>query len=212
MGAKRFLDPCRRFRQRLAPSIRPAFRFRGLGPAALAGSILCAAAAGAGEPIQKLVPNQPPETVLGAGPSDSTDATPYRVQFFWSGTDLDGRVDHYEFIMVDYPRIQDHIAGGPPDDPTRVMVTVPEPDDPRWTPTYAMDSLFVTLADTLRRDPRPGPGEPPDAIRRQPFERWHTFFIRAVDDGGLRDPTPDYRSFNSTTIAPRLFLLSPVRE
>ena len=90
---------------------------------------------------------------------------------------------------------------------------MPEPDDPRWVGTSASDSTFITLADTLRRSAQPNPddGETGETVRRVPFERWHTFFIRAVDDGGLPDPTPDYRSFNSTTIAPRLFLLPPVR-
>lgn len=90
------------------------------------------------------------------------------------------------------------------------MVQVPEVDDPRWFGTKSMDSVLVTLADTLRRDPRPGSGESPDDVRETPFERWHTLFVRAVDDRGLPDPTPDYRSFNSTNIAPTVYLESPV--
>src|SRR5215510_3783954 len=97
--------------------------------------------------LDKRRPNVPPETTLSSGPSDSTDKTVYKVQLFWSGTDRDGTIDHYDFIMVDHPPIQDHIAGGGlPDDPTRVAVTVPEPDDPRWIGTSATDSTFITLA------------------------------------------------------------------
>jgi hypothetical protein len=162
--------------------------------------------------LDKRRPNIPPETMLSSGPPDSTDNTVYKVRLFWSGTDRDGTVDHYDFILVDHPPIQDHIAGGPPDDPTRVAVTPPEPDDPRWIGSSATDSTFITLADTLRREAQPGPGETPDDVRHVPFERWHTFFVRAVDNEGTPDPTPDYRSFNSTNIAPRLWLLSPVKE
>lgn len=108
---------------------------------------------GCAEPIEKLGPSEPPETLLTSGPPDSTSATSYRVHFSWSGTDPDGAVDHFEFIMVDHPAANDSISGGT----SPVTITVPEPDDPRWTPTSGMDSTFVTLADTLRRDPRPGP-------------------------------------------------------
>ncbi|MFQ5600239.1 MAG: hypothetical protein ACE5G2_06765 [Candidatus Krumholzibacteriia bacterium] len=45
---------------------------------------------------------------------------------------------------------------------------------------------------------------------RQLFERWHAFFIRAVDDRRLPDPTPDYRSFNARTLAPTVALSPPV--
>lgn len=158
--------------------------------------------------VEKVRPNQPPETVLATGPPDSTDFALYRVQLFWSGTDRDGTVSHYDFIMVDHPPIRDHIAGDP--DSTRVIVTVPSPDDPRWVGTTATDSTFITLADTLNRNPQPGPGENSDDVRETHFERWHTFFVRAVDNEGMVDATPDYRSFNSKNIAPTVALKPPI--
>src|SRR5262245_5112255 len=161
--------------------------------------------------IEQRRPNMPPETSLSSGPPDSTQQTVYKVQLFWSGTDRDGTIDHYDFILVDHPPIQDHIAGSPRDDPSRVVVTVPEPDDPRWVGTTANDSTFITLADTLRRDAEPDSGETSDTVRRVPFERWHTFFVRAVDNEGMPDPTPDYRSFNSRNIAPLVHLLPPIK-
>ncbi len=160
--------------------------------------------------VEKLRPNQAPETVLASGPPDSTDATHYRVQLFWSGSDRDGTIDHFDFIMIDHPPARGHIGAGA-DDSTRVIVEVPAPDDPRWTGTASTDSIFITLADTLRREPRPDPGEDGTAVRETRFERWHTFFVRAVDNEGILDPTPDYRSFNSTNIAPTVRLLPPVR-
>ena len=159
--------------------------------------------------VQKLRPNQPPETLLSSGPPDSTDAAHYRVQLYWSGSDRDGTIDHFDFILIDHPPARSHLDPG--DDATRVIVEVPAPDDPRWTGTTSSDTTLITLADTLRRDPRPGPGEDGSAVRDTPFERWHTFFVRAVDNEGIFDSTPDYRSFNSTNIAPTVALLPPVR-
>jgi hypothetical protein len=168
-------------------------------------------------PDKKDPKNRPPETILASGPPDSVGpggpfegvpGTNYKVHMFWSGSDHDGTIDHYDFIMVDHPAIGASIS---PDDTNHVVVTVPLPDDPRWTATTANDSLFITRADTLRRDPQPGPGEVPGDVQEQSFERWHTFFVRAVDNEGLPDPTPEYRSFNSTTLAPTVGLKSPVK-
>jgi len=161
--------------------------------------------------VEKVRPNQPPETELSSGPPDSTDATNYRVHLFWSGTDRDGTIDHYDFILVDHPPIQNHIDGDPgDDDPTRVIINIPLPDDPRWAGTTASDSTFLSLADSLLREPRPGEGETPGDVLEQPFERWHTFFVRAVDNEGFPDQTPDYRSFNSNNIAPTVELQHPI--
>ncbi len=161
--------------------------------------------------VEKVRPNQSPETVLSSGPPDSTVATNYRVHLYWSGTDRDGTIDHYDFIMVDHPPIQSHLDGDPgDDDPTRVILEVPATDDPRWVGTSASDSIFISLADSLLREPRPGPGETPKDVREVPYERWHTFFVRAVDNEGLADQTPDYRSFNSNNIAPTVALQPPI--
>ena len=159
--------------------------------------------------IQKVTPNRPPETILSGGPRDSTAATPYLVQLFWSASDPDGTIDHYDFILVDHPASRGSLEGA--DSLTTVVVTVPEVDDPRWQGTTSTDSIFVTLADTLRRDPQPGPDEDEETVRDTYFERWHTFFIRAVDNDGLPDATPDYRTFNSTNIAPTANLTEPIR-
>ncbi len=176
--------------------------------ALLAASSLLASPATSAARIEKFVPNVAPETIITGGPADSSAATPSRVHFFWTGADADGSVDHFDFIMVDHPRSKDSIGPGGTDP---VIITVPLPDDPRWTSTTAMDSLFVASADTLRRNPRPAPGETAADVLRHPFERWHTFFIRAVDEAGTPDPTPDYRSFNAQTLAPTVHLLPPVQ-
>src|SRR5262245_14851229 len=167
---------------------------------------------------QKRRPNLPPETVLASGPPDSTLGTVYKVHFFWSGGDPDGTIDHFDYIVVDHPAAADSIQTGDPEALNRVVVRIPTPDDPRWTGTSAKDTTLVTIADQLRRDPAPPAGASENAIdfhnrmvRLQSYERWHTFFVRAVDNEGSVDPSPSYRSFNSQTLAPEVFLTEPVR-
>lgn len=167
--------------------------------------------------IDKRRPNRAPVTHLSSGPPDSTYDTNYRVHFFWAGVDPDGTIDHYDCILVDHPAANDSIAASSSDYARRVVVEMPAVDDPRWTSTLANDSVVVTRADTLRhrRSPPPDPTETQlwthnDFVRHRSFERWHTFFVRAVDDQGLPDATPAYRSFNSRTLAPTVALKRPV--
>jgi hypothetical protein len=161
-------------------------------------------------------PNLPPATTLASGPPDSTYGVNYRVRLYWSGADPDGSIDHFDFILVDHPAIEDSIATTAANDPRRVVVTMPAADDPRWKSTTANDTLIVSAADTLRADPAPPPGgdigDHDRFIRARSFERWHTFFVRAVDDRGAADPTPDYRTFNARTLAPTVALSAPVRR
>jgi hypothetical protein len=146
-----------------------------------------------------LLANQNPQTLMTASPPDS-GSTPHHVNLSWSGSDPDGTIDHYDYIMVDHPRIKDRISGN--DYERTVVVTVPEPEDPRWTTTDNTTLLFVVLADTLRVDPR---GD----IGAGLFDRWHTFFVRAVDNAGSPDYTPAFVSFNAFTPAPVLWLDAP---
>jgi hypothetical protein len=150
--------------------------------------------------IEKRRPNDAPQTIISASPGDST-RTDYRVGLSWWGSDPDGSVDHFDFILVDHPHT-------PTPDSTGAYVTVPEPYDPRWVGTTATDTVLVTLADTLRADPAQGF---PENMRQRQLERWHTFFVRAVDDVGTPDATPDYVTFNSTNLAPIVSLERPVR-
>jgi hypothetical protein len=149
--------------------------------------------------LEKRAPNHPPQTILAGGPTDFSTA-PYRVALSWWGSDSDGTIDHFDFILIDHPAAVDSIRAG-------YVIDVPKPDDPRWMGTHSTDSTFVTSADTLRQDPQ---GGPPADVLNQPFQRWHTFFVRAVDDEGLTDPTPDYLSFNAVNLAPTVAIRRPV--
>jgi hypothetical protein len=87
---------------------------------------------------------------------------------------------------------------------SQVVPHVPAVDDARWTRITAYQVTLPVLADTLRADPHGdiGNGE---------FDRWHTFYLRAVDNEGAPDETPDHRTFQAFTQAPSLWLLSPTR-
>lgn len=155
--------------------------------------------------LEKRRPNLPPETLISRGPTDFS-SSPYTVRLSWWGSDSDGTIDHFDFIMVEHAGAVDTLTA----ETRQAILEVPAVDDPRWIGTTATDSVFVTLADTLRRDPVPGEGESPGDVLRHPFERWHTFFVRAVDNEGLPDPTPEYLSFNARNFAPTVRLRRPV--
>ncbi|GJM44032.1 MAG: hypothetical protein DHS20C21_08740 [Gemmatimonadota bacterium] len=121
-----------------------------------------------------LIPNEPPNTRVSAGPPEASD-TEYRVNLFWFGWDDDGFVDHYELAFDDTTEWQ--------------------------TPIFSNDSLFFVTADgscCVSPLPQNAGGASVDSI----YEQFHTFFVRAVDNLGVPDPTPSVRSFNAKTIAP----------
>jgi hypothetical protein len=128
--------------------------------------------------------NQAPNVWLAAAPPEGSVGS-YTVQLFWGGWDPDGEVAYYEFLITD------NVTGVfDPDDTTGVA----------WRPVYSNDSTFVFSADSLTER---------DAEQRGIFKRSHTFFIRAVDEVGLRSDEPAYRSFTSTTLAPEVRITTP---
>jgi hypothetical protein len=103
--------------------------------------------------LEKRRPNQPPQTILSSGPPDSTTGANYRVHLYWAGSDADGTIDHFDYIMIDHPAADDDIDPADPNAPNRVVVPNIRRDDPRWSSTFANDTLVVTRADTLRHRP-----------------------------------------------------------
>ncbi len=130
--------------------------------------------------------NQPPRVWLSAAPPEGT-VEKYRVHLYWGGWDPDGEILRYEFLTTN------NTTGvfNPAD-------TVGKP----WTPVLANDSTIVFSADNLA-DPRP-------TSQISEFRRSHTFFIRAVDEEGLRSTRPAYRSFTSRTLSPSVNIMIPV--
>jgi len=130
--------------------------------------------------------NQPPRVWLSAAPPEGT-VEKYKVHLYWGGWDPDGEILRYEFLATS------NVTGvfNPAD-------TVGKP----WTPVIANDSTFLFSADSL--------AEPTPTKQDSEFRRSHTFFIRAVDEEGLRSTRPAYRSFTSRTLSPQVNILVPV--
>ena len=135
----------------------------------------------------ELAENMLPTIELTSGPLEG-DTTLYRIEFSWVGTDRDGTVRYYEFVICDGSPL-----GFDPADTTGLD---------KWTRTYCRDSLFIFRADDYEKDVVIGE----KAYSR--YERTHTLFIRAVDDREGRSEAA-YRSFTSRTLAPYAVIETP---
>jgi len=141
------------------------------------------------------IPNQPPDTEVSARPPD-LDETTCTVAFNWIGYDPDGYVRGYEWKLsnngVDGISVQDTLTR----DPVTGAILHP------WLAITAGDSVFVVTAD---RDSFPGD---PANVRRS----WqtHTFYVRAIDEDGLCDPTPASVNFTATTLSPSGLVTLPM--
>ncbi len=67
-------------------------------------------------------------------------------------------------------------------------------DTTSWTETTFFQGSFLFVADTARAS-----GD---------FGRWHTFYIKSVDNEGMPS-VPDYLTFDARTVAPRTTIKSP---
>lgn len=138
-------------------------------------------------------PNTPPETQISGGPNEG-GRVPHHVELLWFGADADGGRPDFDYILETYP--------APVTTYAQIVVQVPAVDDPRWQRTAATRRNFVLQADALR-------GAPTDPLPLF-FERWHTFFVRAVDGDGGIDTTPESRTFQVFTEAPELSITAPI--
>lgn len=131
--------------------------------------------------------NEPPTVWLSAGPPEGSTGT-YRIQMFWGGWDPDGEIKGYEYL------VSNNKGTFQPSD----TVGVP------WRPVVGNDSTFTFSADI-----------PVDSVHADQtkqvdvFMRSHTFFIRAIDQEGLRSRQPAYRSFTSRTLSPEVHIQRP---
>jgi len=152
---------------------------------ALAGLFLgCSDGTLSGDPAE----NQPPTVWLSAAPPEGSVGK-YTVQLYWGGWDPDGEILRYEYLI------------------TNNTTGVFEPSDTTgatWMPVVGNDSTFVFSADSLAA---PGTNN-----QVSEFKRSHTFFIRALDDDGLRSTEPVHRSFTARTLSPRVSIQVPRRN
>ncbi|HEU4365792.1 MAG TPA: hypothetical protein VFT13_10065, partial [Candidatus Krumholzibacteria bacterium] len=129
-------------------------------------------------------PNQAPQVWLSAAPPEGSVGK-YTVKLFWGGWDPDGEVRHYEYLVTD----------------NRTGVFDPaDLESGVWRTVVGNDSTFTFSADSLLN--------PNTAKLASEFVRSHTFFIRAVDELGLRSEYA-YRSFTARTLSPDVVIEVP---
>jgi len=171
--------------------------------AALAAGLACDSGF-EGEPVS----NQPPETFLSSGPLANTPDTNYRVHFYWNGYDPDGRIAYFQYLITN-----DDVTGSLMVD-DQIYETLASLDY-EWRNVVMHDSIFTVSADSI---PEPVTADPDeelywydagDSLGRFRYRATHTFFLRAVDEEGLWDPTPVYLTFTATTIAPDVVIRHP---
>lgn len=122
--------------------------------------------------------NQPPETWIVAAPQDTIttrDANgapvrpqigkiPVRFHMYWAGTDQDGTVVGYYWAVVETLAV--------PSEGSTTVPSLPGPKARDYHYTTKTDSIFIFDAS------------------EDVSERQHAFYIYAVDDKGVADPTP----------------------
>ena len=67
-------------------------------------------------------------------------------------------------------------------------------DTTQWTEIRELEQTFLFTADSLREG--------------EEFGKWHTFWIKAVDNDGAKS-LPDYLTFDARTVAPKTTITSP---
>ncbi len=159
-----------------------------LGWVTVAGVLLIMGACASDTIDGKHSENKAPTVWLAAAPPEGSVGT-YTVNLFWGGWDPDGEIAKYEYLVTD--------------NTTGVFI----PSDTvgaGWSSVVGNDSTFTFSADSLL-DSNP-------LVQRTTFTRSHTFFIRAVDEQGLRSTEPAYRSFTSRTLSPEVRITTPAAE
>jgi hypothetical protein len=166
--------------------------FPGRIASVVTAAVLCAAIAllsGCTEDVYLGVrtENKPPTVSLTNGPLEG-DTTLYQVHFFWLGYDPDGEVEYFEYALA-----SGDPTGFDPADTTGLA---------KWTRTTRGDTMLSVPADS---------GDSTVTINENTYSwysRTHTFFIRAVDDHGMRSVAA-HRSFTAYTLAPTIFISEP---
>jgi hypothetical protein len=143
------------------------------------------------------IPNTLPETHVTAQTPQSI-AGGFTVEFAWSGSDSDGDIVGYEWMLSDRGQIQ-----------------LEDPEDADPNPVTADDAAPWTFTTspgiTLTLDPEADLGKARDErdIESLWITRTYTFHVRAIDEDGGIDPTPARVHFTPTTLLPYLFVDRP---
>jgi hypothetical protein len=161
----------------------------------IVASLLAAGCGGDSTFMGTVVPDAAPDSRVTGTPPVLAQ-TEFTVHFFWTGSDRDGWIDHFQW------RISNNGRDG--------KVDVTDTLGLRWHRTAVTDSVFVVQADLDSfsidvADPRQDPHS---------YRAWqtHTFFLRAVDNDGVGDPTPATVSFTATTLTPIIAIDIPAAQ
>ena len=125
--------------------------------------------------------NVRPTIELTRAPYNQSTRFEYSYRMDWLGYDPDGRIDHYLYAI----------------DPPSPTTAVPEPET-SFVRTMRNEELINFTATQ------------PDSSNPMVHgsSDFHTFVVKAVDNGGLQS-APLFRSFFSYTVAPTVTILSP---
>lgn len=139
--------------------------------------------------------NQSPTVWLSSAPPEGS-LSRYTVHLYWGGWDPDGEIQFYEYVVTN------NTTGvfNPAD-------TTSHPGDYKWNRVYGNDSTFTFSADLI---PDSSAVDFEGTHGPEEFRRSHTFFIRAVDEQGMRSSKPAYRSFTSRTLSPTVYVDVPI--
>ncbi len=155
--------------------------------------------------------NLPPSVQITGGAAEGA-AADYRVEFFWFGSDPDGFVDHFVYAIDDTCLCRYTDASGRPVESIDgelcdSLASLPDMslrferfyDDAEsiWKRIDAFSGSFNFQADDTIPGLEPARGHD-----------LHTFYVKAVDDHGVRS-SADYRRFDALTIAPFARILRP---
>src|SRR5262249_43504986 len=125
-----------------------------------AALLLGVALAGCGKKsvVSTFIPNQPPTVTLTAFPIDTTTSYSYVVRANWVGYDPDGKVDYFQFTILDAGASIDTIK--------------------TWQTTTRNEQTFFFRS----RDPDS------IVVGATTLSDYHTFVIRAIDNQGAASP------------------------
>jgi hypothetical protein len=124
-------------------------------------------------------PNLPPETTLSFAPAIG-DTANYEVRMNWFGWDTDGKIEYYQTAW-DWPdSLVDPIEGV-------------DWDAVSWRNVINTDSVFYVGASS-------------DTVTVEKGFQGHRFAVRAVDDEGAADQTPENIEFTAFTFVPNTIL------
>jgi hypothetical protein len=129
-------------------------------------------------------PNLPPDTFISSGPRQ-TSCNFYKVQTYWFGVDMDGRVDEYEVATIKGI--------------TRERAGTVDYDSLAWVRTTAKDSVFVLVTDSCCAS---------EAGEWFDLSYWG-ILVRAVDNERARDPEPAAIFFQTCNEIPKVRITEP---